>query len=735
MRARHSHWLPWYGKLTLLGMLFARPGAAASQDSVAIAERLSSFEGEPLPRFDGWLPEGNAFLSRASAGASEPVPMRVDVESREVQPLLDSTALRDLEVRFRTLTGSQLDLARLTNSLQIMPSGSMLFDGDGDQRFAYDMGELALRRLPSPPSGRVPPTAMTYSPDFQRVAYVRGNDLYFTDQAGAEFRVTSNGSEALRNAIADEMYAEGFGESSAMFWSPSGNRLAYVSFDQSDVARHPMWDHTLPIEVAYQRYSTAGTPTPRAALFVVDVATGEPVEVHTGGRPDDYLLRVTWTTRGDSLAFLRLNRAQNELSLVLADPVSGLARDVLRERSETFLNAPSGVWSSPDGETFLLPSEKTGFRHIYQYRWDGSWSMQLTSGEQTVKRLHGFSPDADYVFYSARLNQGLDQAFFRVNVVTGVSERLTGEAGTHDVILSPNGAFFFERYSNLETAPRNLLRATEGGQIVGEVGPIPAGPMPHPTPPELLSLEAADGQTELNGLLFKPAGYDPYGQHPLVLYVYGGPHGRQVGNEWLARSIPAQLAAVGFMVLVVDNRGTNDRGKDFEDAAHLRLGEVDALDQIHATRQILSTRADIDSERIAVTGASYGGYLTLMSMLRAPDLFKVGVVVAPVSDWRFYDSAYTERYMGTPTTNGSGYDRGSVLEMASKLNGWLLFIHGTADRNVHVENTLAAVHAFQSSQRPVDMYLVPGMGHRPGQEAGEIVLMKVVEYLRAHIAR
>ena len=220
-----------------------------------------------------------------------------------------------------------------------------------------------------------------------------------------------------------------------------------------------------------------------------------------------------------------------------------------------------------------------------------------------------------------------------------------------------------------------------------------------------------------------------------MLYVYGGPHGRQVGNEWLARSIPAQLAALGFMVLVVDNRGTNDRGKDFEDAVHLRLGEVDALDQIHAVRQILGTRADIDSERIAVTGASYGGYLTLMSMLRAPDLFKVGVVVAPVTDWRFYDSAYTERYMGTPTANGSGYDRGSVLEMASKLNGRLLFIHGTDDRNVHVETTLAAVHAFQRSRRSVDMYLVPGMGHRPGQETGEMVLMKVVEYLRAHIAR
>jgi dipeptidyl-peptidase-4 len=572
------------------------------------------------------------------------------------------------------------------------------------------------------------------SPDGTQVAFVRDDELWVLPVSGGEAtRLTSGAEPGLTNGLAEFIAQEELDRDRGFWWSPDGSKLAYVRAD----SRH-IKDYTIvhqgkdEVDNEPHRYPFAGDPNAILQLGVVSSEGGPTTWMDLGSDSDIYIARVGWRPDGVLTAQV-LSRDQRTLQLLSFD-AQGKSTLVLREQGDPWLNL-NGDTSFLESGGFLWLSERSGYCHLYRYGEDGEGCRQLTAGPWVITHLARVDEEAGLAYFTATKESPLERHLYSVPLAGGPVTRLTDEPGFHGTVVSKSGGRFIDSFSSRERGPRVVVRNVDGSPVATlfENDGANAGELGLQTP-ETMQFTAADGST-LYGLLYKPQPFDESKKYPLIVAVYGGPGVQRVLDDWsLTVDLRAQyLAQQGFAVLKVDNRGSLNRGISFEAAIADRMGTVEVDDQVAAVRE-MAKLPWIDANRVGMYGWSYGGYMTCMSMMRAPEVFKVGVSGAPVTDWDGYDTGYTERYMGTPQSNPEGYKDSSVLSHVDKLRGKLLLVHGMTDENVHFRHTARLIVALTEANKDYDLLVFPEERHMPRDARGlEYQERKVMEYFQRNL--
>jgi dipeptidyl-peptidase-4 len=601
----------------------------------------------------------------------------------------------------------------------LVPSGGELLAARGDE---------PLRPLPGC-AGAIDPRL---SPDGTKVAFVRDGDLWVTALDGGEpRRLTHDAEDGLTNGLAEFIAQEELDRDRGFWWSPDSRRIAFQRADTRHIPVYPIVHQGLDrVDIEPHRYPFAGEPNARVAVGVISAEGGEPEWLDLGPEEDIYLARVGWRPDGRLIVQL-LSRDQRTLDVY--EYSGGERRILFREQTAPWVNLHNDARFLETGE-LLWSSERTGFRHLYLYDAECREARPLTSGDWVVTRVIGLDEPTRTIYFAATRESPLERHLYRVSLDGGAPERLTSAPGWHDGVLGPKARHLVIVSSSLEHAPRYALRELATGEesvlfandgaTASELGL---------RPPELVSLPAADGITTLYGALYRPpAGSGP---HPLVVSVYGGPHAQRVADEWsLTVDLRAQyLAQQGYLVFRLDNRGSANRGLAFEAPLYLRMGSAEVDDQVEGVRWLVE-RGEADPARVGVYGWSYGGYMTCLCLMRAPDVFRVGVAGAPVTHWDGYDTGYTERYMGTPATNPDGYRDSAVMAHLDGLAGKLLLVHGMIDENVHFRHTARLLVALAKAGKEYDLLIYPEERHMPRDARGlEDQERRVIGYFERHL--
>lgn len=594
------------------------------------------------------------------------------------------------------------------------------FSPKGDRALFLFRGDIYETELLSGSVRRWTLTAETesevrYSPDGAKISFVRDGNLWilFRD-SGREVAATTNGSHAAAYGTVDWVYREEFALAQGYWWSPDSRTVAIVRLDQSNVAEYPLVDW-LPQHPAImlQKYPKAGGTNPVAALFYYRLDNGELHQLAVGGVPDVYLPRVVWTPDSLHLLVQQLNRRQNRLELVRLLPAAATGQVILTEQDPCWVNVHDALYPLRERREFIWGSERDGFRHLYRYDLDGRLIGRLTQGSWMVTELNGLDESQRIVYFTATEHGVRQRHLYRVGLDGGPLRRLTTDPGTHDMLVSPDATRYLDAYSTDATPPEFRI-----GRLAVPLAertfrrPDPGLLTPFGFPRwEYLKLRAPDG-AELHARILKPPGFDATRRYPVLVYVYGGPHAQVVADSWAgAYYLWHQLMAQrGFVVFSLDNRGSAGRGKAWENAIYRRLGDQELQDQLVGV-EYLRTLPFVDAQRIGIWGWSYGGYMTCLAMTRAPGVFRAGVAVAPVTDWLDYDTIYTERYMDLPQSNPDGYRRSSPVHFAGELSGRFFLVHGTADDNVHLQNTVQFSRRLIEAGKPFQLMLYPLMEH------------------------
>jgi dipeptidyl-peptidase-4 len=695
------------------------PGAGAEKLTVERIHAEPPLAGV-LPTRLAWHPDAKRLTFLRQAGDSS------DLRALDVTRGQESLLLEGAKVLAPGEKSKPLSLASAT----WLPDGqTLLVPSEGDV-FLVDVRTTAVRRLVRTPEAEEHAEA---SPDGKRVAFVRANDLYVVEIAtGRETRLTHSGSDTVLNGRLDWVYEEELSARSgkAFEWAPDSRALAYLQLDQSREPSFPIVDF-LPVRnaVEWQRYPTSGAANAIVRLGVVGLeadGSAGPERLLSFDPDDAYVApQLAWTPDAREVAFQSLSRPQSELELrLLAVPASprealGRPRTVVVERSKTWVNLLGPPRFLKDGKRFLWLSERDGFAHAYLCDLAGT-CRAVTHGPWMVDSRVSFtgrSPSillderSEFLYFTATEKDPRERHLYRTRLDGTGWARLTREDGTHRVTLSPDGRFYADTWSDASTPPEVWVTSQDGTRRwpLAENASPPILAFERGTL-DLVEVRAKDGTT-LYASLLKPAGFDPARKYPLIVRVYGGPEAQIVTNAWDEVSpLEHVLASHGFLVWSLDNRGSAGRGVAFESAIHHDLGRVELDDQL-AGIEYLKSLPYVDAARLGIMGWSYGGYMTLYALTHAPDVFRSAVAGAPVTDWKHYDTIYTERYMGTPEGNPQGYETSSPLAKAADLKADLLLIHGSSDDNVHLANTMAFVAALIKAGRPYTLLVHPRQLH------------------------
>ena len=553
-----------------------------------------------------------------------------------------------------------------------------------------------------------------FSPDGRRLAYTRMNDLFVLDlESGLEYRLTTDGSETVYNGSASWVYFEEIlGRASryaAFWWAPGGETIAFFRFDDSAVPAFPIaraaGTHG---GLELMRYPKAGDPNPAVRLGIARVGARDILWADFPSL-DHYLAWPRWTPDGERLLVQWMNRAQDNVKVYAVDPRTGLKAELYDEKQPTWVSFFDDLTLLADGRGFLLSSDRDGWSHIYLHDRQSLPRKRLTSGEWAATRIVRVDEKTRWVWFLARMGRSTETHLCRVNLDGSGFERLTKEAGTHRSILSPGGSYFLDTFSSVTSPPRQDLYAGDGTFI----GNVDQSRTPQYAEyglgrAELFTIRTDDGW-DLPAVWVLPPDLDPARKYPVLFSIYGGPGVASVTNAALPLSAYF-LAQEGLIWLRVDHRGSGHFGKTATALMHRNLGTVEMRDWIAAVKW-LRTKPFVDPARIGITGGSYGGYATCLALTYGGDYFTHGFATSPVTDWRLYDSVYSERYMDTPAENPAGYDAASILTHAPKLKGVLFLVHGEADDNVHLQNTLQLVDRLTDLGKPFGLMLYPGERH------------------------
>jgi dipeptidyl-peptidase 4 len=591
------------------------------------------------------------------------------------------------------------------------PRGDSLLLASKGDLYLLPLDTRQLRRLTRTETEEEDPS---FSPDGARIAFVRGFDLYVLDVAkGRETRLTKGGEKNTSlNGTTSWVYWEEIWDRSpqAYWWSPDGSRIAYYHFDETPVGVYPLVNDTpLYPQVTWQKYPKAGEPNPGVKVGVVDLASGRTQWLQTGD-PESYLARVAWTPRGDAVAVQRLNRDQTRLDLLRCSPASGSCSTLLTETWPTWINLGRDFFFLPDGR-FLWGSERSGWRRLYLCGADGTLIRPVTPEGWAVTSLDGVADDGSWAVVTTLPTSGLgpiDRKVARLRLDGEGWEVLTPEPGSHQAVISTKTGAWVHAWSTADVPVRSEVRSA------GAAIPLPPAPLafdPEALPKwEFFTIPGPEG-TQLPARLLRPEGFDPSRRYPAIVYHYGGPGSQVVDNSWNPRNTWHKLMAQrGFAVLSVDNQSSLFFGKAGEDRDHRRFGTVNLAAQLAAV-DYLKSLPWVDGSRIGLWGWSGGGTNTLYCVLNRPGVWKAAVAGAPVTDWKLYDTIWTERYLDRPQDNPEGYRDSSPVTYAANLTDHLLIVHGLADDNVHPQNTIVMSGELIKAGRPFEQAVYPGQKH------------------------
>ncbi len=743
MRSR-PHLFDFFVLVSTLLLSTARPPFSAAQPPQAQApaptggvltvERIysqPSLSGH-LTRGIAWTPDGKklSFFRDIPPGRAQKARSELwimDATSGQGQLLLSAEKLETVLPAETEKTTQATGLGRRAPSqYQWAPDGSAILFQSSTALAWFDLKTETSRALLS---GKETIADAKISPDGLYISFVRGHNLWLVSVSdGKQRRLTQNGTEEIREGELDWVYPEELDIKTAYWWSPDSSAVAYLEMDERKVSQYPLVNFSAyDGEAEMERYPVAGGANPVVRVLVASVKDGEPRAMDTGAETDHYIPRVDWLNDSKHLAIQRLNRQQTVLELLIADADSGKSRIALTEKDQYWINVSDDLYFFKDGKRFLWSSERSGYRHLYLYGLDGKQLAQLTKGDWEVSAIEAVDESKGLIYFTATEKSALERQLYRVALDGTGFARVTKEDGTHHVNIAPKAAAFVDTYSNSMAPPRQDLLRADGSRIaainenkVAELAEYRLSPV------EFLTVKSHDGMS-LNAMMIKPAGFDSAKKYPVLVYTYGGPRAQVVLNAWGGSTFlwHELLAQKGYVIFALDNRGSAGRGHLFEEPIHFRLGAQEMSDQRDGA-SYLKSLPYVDANRIGIWGWSYGGHMTLHAMFEDPEDFKVGFAGGPVSDWYYYDTIYTERYLGLPQKNEESYRESSPVKNAEHLKGKLLIAHGTGDDNVHFANTLAVIDKLIEAGKYAEVMAFPGRGHGVSDPPARRVLMQRV---------
>ena len=733
-------------RITLLALLCTAAAHAQSSPPAKKSLTVERIFNSKLPSLSGqltrgiaWSPDGAHLTYFATTGTGKSLKTELwemDAESGQTRQLISAEKLSALQQPSNAPATQATGLARRPPSqYQWSPDGqALLFVGE-TQLTWFDLKSQTAKQLVA---GDQQISDAKISPDAKSVSFVADHNLFIAAVAGNEIRsVTKSGSEEIREGELDWVYPEELGISTAYWWSPDSQSIAYLEMDERPVAKFPIQNSLgEPQETEWERYPAAGTANPIVKVFVVDLAGGGRRAMDTGGNSDIYIPRVNWLPDSRQLAIQRLNRAQDTLELLLADAKSGASRTILTEKDQYWINVHDDLHFLRDGKRFLWSSERTGYRHLYLYDLAGQQIAQLTKGDWEVSGLSGVDEDAQTVYFTATEKSPLERHLYRVAFDGSKFARVTQDAGTHGINMSPTARAYLDTHSDSAHPPQQDLYSAVSGKKIAALNENKVSELSEYalSPVEFLQIKTHD-KILLNAMMIKPPDFDPAKKYPVIVFTYGGPHAQIVLNAWGGPTFlwHEMMAEKGFVIFALDNRGSAGRGHLFEEPIHYRLGAQELSDQVDGVRYLHSL-GFVDGTRIGIWGSSYGGHMTLHALFRAPGEFKAGFAGSPVSDWRLYDTIYTERYLGDPKVRGEEYDESSPVKNATDLQGKLLIAAGTGDDNVHFANTLEVLDELISAGKYAETAVFPGRGHGISDpKARAVLFQRVTDFFQENL--
>ncbi len=555
----------------------------------------------------------------------------------------------------------------------------------------------------------------TFSPTGDKVAFVRNNNLFVKEieDDGVETKLTYDGEKnAIINGATDWVYEEEFAFDKAFFWSPAGNSIAYYKFNESSVKEFnmPIYGTLYPEDNPF-KYPKAGEKNSTVQIEVANIINGN-VSTYSPEASVEYIPRVKWSKTDDALIIYTMNRHQSNLKLVNYNPSEESSSILYEEDNDAYINITDNFYVVGANKGFIFTSEKSGFNHLHYQSWNGSKNYQITKGDWEVTEVYGFEEKSGTIYFQGAKKSPMDREVYKTSIKGSEPEKLTPLAGWNKATFS-SGFKYFINYHSTASSPSYISLHKISGK---EIRVLKDNTVLNLTltkcdisKPEFMTIPV-NGE-KLNAYMIKPSNFDPSKKYPVLMYVYGGPGSQTVKNSWGGANYLwyQMLAQKGYIIVSVDNRGTGARGEKFKKLTYKQLGKYETEDQISSAKW-LAGQSYVDANRIGIWGWSYGGYMSSLCLFKGNDIFKTAMAVAPVTNWKYYDSIYTERYMQTPEEN-SGYDENSPISHVDSLKGNYLLIHGTGDDNVHFQNSIEMVTALQKANKQFDFMMYPNKNH------------------------
>jgi dipeptidyl-peptidase-4 len=662
-----------------------------------------------------WLKDGRHYLLANDATKKDlPRLQKVDAATGEAVPFFNSAKM---QAAFTALGGvAEEDAKQLANraSYQLNNDETAMLVNWNNDLFYCQLGSDKAVRVTNNPEEEV---GETFSPNDRMLGFVRNNNIYVYDIAAQrERRLTTDGSPKILNGRLDWVYQEelyGRGNFEAYWWSPDSTKLAYLRLDENPVPEFTVVDH-IPYHQTLEvtPYPKAGDPNPVVQLGVVNAAGGATRWIDTYKyQPSDLLIvRVTWTPDGKKVVYQAQNREQTFLDLNFADAVDGKSNTILHETAKAWVGINDNPNFLKDG-SFLWQSERTGWDHFYHYSAEGKLLRQVTDGRWEVSSFERIDEDKGFLYFTATEHSPIAPQAYRVKLDGTALKQVTTGEGSHKVAVSPDSKLFIDNWSDVNTPTQTRLYDVDGKlvRIIAE-NKVDALKEYKLGATQLLQVKTRDG-FEMEAMMIKPPDFDPQKKYPVLEFTYSGPHAPSVKNGWGGSSYMWHqlLAEKGYIIWICDNRTASGKGLESTWPVYKNFGELELRDLEDGVAW-LKTQPYVDGSRIGIWGWSYGGFMTSYALTHSQN-FKMGIAGGTVSDWRNYDSIYTERYMQTPQNNPEGYKKSSPVNFAKDLHGKLLLIHGAIDDNVHVQNTIQFAYELQKAGKQFQMMLYPKSRH------------------------
>lgn len=655
----------------------------------------------------GWVDDMNYIIKKQDDEAKS-LTLKVNIRSGK------KTAIPDVKTDLQLLTESLPEGVALEADDAVSPDNKSIVFVRKNGLFYFLKGDKILRKL----SDNGNAVNVRYSPDCSKIAFTRDKDLYVYDlSTQKETRLTTDASDRIYNGYASWVYMEEIlGRPSkycAFWWSPDSRKIAYLRTDESDVPVFTLNRLDLSDDIHGQLeqvpYPKAGDPNPKVKMGVADVSDAKTTWIKTDYSIDQYIAWPFWTPDSRKLAIQVLDRDQTDLRIVLADPVTGDFDQIYRETYHTWVEFHEDIYVMKNNTGFIVRNSVSGWENLYYYGWDGNLISRITNVDFRITSIKRVDENSGTVFFYATGPESTDQHLYRVQLDGGDMFQITKDPGTHDVSISPSGLYFLDTWSNV-TSPGSIIACDRKGKAARVIYSFEKEGTGKALPKsELFKVMTSDGLFSMPVMITYPVNFDHSHKYPVIFDIYGGPDRKNVENKWQGDS-PSWYSSEGIVIIQADHRGSGHFGRRGLDYMYRSLGKWEILDYGDVV-EWLRKKSFIDSNRIGITGSSYGGYMTCLALTKGAGYWTHGFAGSSVTDFRLYDSVYTERYMDTPRENKAGYDNGSAITFAGNLKGKLYLNHGDIDDNVHLQNSLWLISKLQEEGKTFQFMIYPGGRH------------------------